>query len=144
VNRNRLASLLRLRRVQQDRAAAELARAAGDATRAAGVTGRRVGALAGAVAPPQAPGPAWTAALAARAALGAALVEARQLEALAARQRDDAHGAWTATRRRTRAVELLEDRARAADAEREARREQHVLDEHAGRAATTRRDGARS
>lgn len=144
MNRDRLASLLRLRRIQQDRSAAELARAAGDASRAADLTGSRRGALAGAVAPPAAAGPAWTAALTARAALGAALTEARQLEALADRQRADAHTAWTATRRRTRAVELLDERAEALETAQERRAEQRVLDEHATRGATRRGDGGDS
>jgi flagellar FliJ protein len=141
VNRKRLASLLRLRRLQQDQAAGRLAAAASAADTAAAATSTRVDALAGAAAPLEAEGPAWMAALAARAALGSALVEARQLEVLAVERRGEAHTAWLEARRRSRAVELLDERAAAEESLAEQRAEQIVLDEHASRVAATRPEG---
>jgi flagellar FliJ protein len=141
VNRKRLASLLRLRRLQEDQAAGGLASAAAEVDAASAATSARVDALAGAAAPLEADGPAWMAALAARAALGSALVEARQLETLAVERRSEAHALWVEARRRTRAVELLDERAAASEVLEAQRAEQIVLDEHASRVAALPPEG---
>ena len=78
---------------------------------------------------------AWHAAVAGRAALGALLVERRGEVVQAESATDDRAQTWTDARQRVRALERLEERHDEAERAEEARAEQKVLDEVAGRRA---------
>ena len=134
-----LAGLLRLRALAEDQAAAELALARREqaaAERRARDTAER---LSGSVVPACGDRLAWHAAVAGRVALGALLVE-RRTEAVGAEAVTE-HRAqvWTDARQQVRALERLEERHDEAERAEAARAEQRVLDEVAGRRASTGR-----
>jgi len=130
-----LAALLRLRRLREDDAAAALAGANAEAAQASGRASATRDALAVAQVPDRGDELALRVALASRAALSGLLVEHdAEAEHATDRARERAAG-WTAARRDTRALELLEEKhAREARVD-ELRAEQTVLDEIAGRRA---------
>ena len=133
MNRARLASLLRLRRLQEDRAAGELARATARRDEAGRQVVQTREALAGVRPPDAASADVWTARVAARGALGAAFVDARQLAELVEGERQATHRGWQDARRATRTVEHLDDKAREQEEREELRAAQAELDEHAQR-----------
>ncbi|NUU15883.1 flagellar export protein FliJ [Cellulomonas humilata] len=130
-----LAGLLRLRALAEDQAASELAlarREQASAERRARETAER---LSGSTMPAVGDRLAWHAAVAGRAALGALLVERRTEVVHAEAATDDREQTWTDARQRVRALERLEERHDDAERAEEARAEQKVLDEVAGRRA---------
>lgn len=138
----RLASLLRLRRAQEDQAAAELARAAALRLAASERAERRQAELAGHRVPGECTPTAWTASVAARAAL---VVVSRQADAdreEAALSEDGATRTWRETRRSTAALEHLEERHAERVARQDLRDEQLRIDEHT--AATAPRTSGES
>jgi flagellar protein FliJ len=134
----RLAGLLRLRALQQDDAAADLARANAARRQAAELAVRHREALAGHRMPDESGALAWTAAAAARAALSTASIESAEHAELAAQEAGQATDAWHSARARTRALEHLEVKHQDSlvTAARDA--EQRRLDEHT---TSTHRDG---
>lgn len=128
-----LAGLLRLRRLQEEQAAAELARA--HAARRAAQLRREAteDLLAGTAMPHRGSEMDWRAAVAARAALTGLVGEAT----LATRALDDgvgdAHRAWSAARTVTTTLDKLAERHEAAARAEAERLEQLVLDEAAAR-----------
>ncbi len=126
----RLASLLRLRKAQQDQAAAELAFAARMRLRASERTVSRRDALGAHRTPAACSSIAWTASVAARAALTTASIEARTAEIEAEVMASDAMAEWHDSRRRTSALEHLESRHAEALVREQRRSEQLRLDEH--------------
>lgn len=128
-----LAGLLRLRRLQEEQAAAELARA--HAVRRAAQLRREAteDLLAGTAMPHRGDEMDWRAAVAARAALTGLVGEAT----LAIRALDDgvdaAHRAWSAARTVTTTLDKLGERHEAAARAEAERLEQLVLDEAAAR-----------
>lgn len=138
-----LAGLLRLRALAEEQAASELALARREqaaAERRARETSER---LSGATMPAVGDRLAWHAAVAGRVALGALLVERRTEAAGAEAVTDERAQTWTDARQHVRALERLEERHDETERAEEARAEQRVLDEVAGRRAAVRReDGA--
>ncbi|WP_159798816.1 flagellar FliJ family protein [Puerhibacterium puerhi] len=129
-----LAGLLRVREVEEDRAAGELARAQRDRAAA----DERVEAVRAELQgqdPRPANDAAWQAMVAGRAALSALLSESIAARQAAEQQVRGREQDWTAARTRTRAVARLAERhaERVTAAERKA--EQAGLDEIAARAA---------
>lgn len=138
----RLAGLLRLRKLQEEQAAADLARA--NAERAAAVQRRRdtEALLNDASLPERTDTLSWRVAVAARASLGGMLTEATlavQAAGVVAEQRT---AAWSATRVAATTLGKLEERHDEAVRLETERAEQLVLDESATRRATTPADGA--
>jgi flagellar protein FliJ len=134
----RLASLLRLRRAQEDQVAAELARAAADRLRASERADQQQSELASHRTPSACTPAGWTASVAARAALSAAsrqaAVEVDDATAVVAATTE----AWRARRRETAALEHLEERHREQVAKELLKSEQLRIDEHT--AATRHHD----
>jgi flagellar FliJ protein len=125
----RLAGLLRLRSMAEDRAAAELAvaaraRAAADARRSDTEV-----MLGSASMPGRSDELHFRAAAASRAALGSLLMERRAEVRVADDEVRVADAAWTVARVRTRALEKLEERHDAQVRAEDDRAEQIVLDE---------------
>ena len=125
----RLASLLRLRSMAEDRAAAELAVA--NRARAAADLRRHETAVALGTASLPARGDSmhWRAAIASRAALGGLLIERTADVVMADEDVHAADAVWSAARTRTRALEKLEERHDAEVRAEEEHAEQLVLDE---------------
>lgn len=124
-----LANLLRLRQLQEEQAAADLARANAERARAEARRQETADMLAGAAMPTDADPLTWRAAVAARASLGSLTTEA--VAALEAR-RVAAEGAttdWSAARRDSRALEILADRHEVEQRKEDERVEQLALDE---------------
>lgn len=132
----RLAGLLRLRRLQEEQAAADLARA--NAERLAAVERRRVTAemLGDSSLPALGDEATWKAAVAGRAALQGMVTESLVAIDLAAAQVDHAAGLWTEARTRATTLTKLEERHELAVRVEDDRLEQLVLDEAATRRAT--------
>lgn len=129
-----LAGLLRLRQVQEDRAAAELGYAERERARReerVAATGER---LAASHLPPEAEASSFLAATASRLTLHALLDEETQEAAAAARVATTRRAEWTSARRAERSVERLEEHHEARERAAELRSEQQALDEVAGRA----------
>lgn len=129
----RLASLLRLRRAQEDQAAAELARAAAERLQASERADRQRRMLAEHRTPDKGTSDAWMASVAARAALSAASRQAEAAVLDADQHVEHATAVWQGARRDERAMERLEQRHDERVAVERARREQLEIDEHAGR-----------
>jgi flagellar FliJ protein len=132
----RLASLLHLRVMAEDRAAAELAaaarlRAAADARRHATEV-----MLGSASLPGHSDELHFHAAAASRAALGSLLMERRSEVQATDADVAVANAAWTAARVQTKALERLEERHDAQVREQDERAEQLVLDEVGARMRT--------
>jgi flagellar FliJ protein len=128
----RLASLLRVRRAQEDQAAAELARAAAERLQASQRAERQRRQLAEHRTPESATSNEWMASVAARAALSAASRQADAVVVDADQRVDDATSVWRSARRDERALERLEQRHGEGVVKEQARREQRAIDEHAG------------
>ncbi|QTE29873.1 flagellar FliJ family protein [Pengzhenrongella sicca] len=128
----RLAGLLRLRKLQEDQAAARLA-AANAALRRTQV--RRDGTYASLArhALPDGDHRAWGVAVAGRAALGGLLGEATTAVVGAHERVTLDTSAWSATRSRSVGLEKLEDKHRVIVQHEDDRLEQIVLDEIASR-----------
>ncbi|MDT0165141.1 flagellar FliJ family protein [Actinotalea sp. AC32] len=131
----RLAGLLRLRQMQEEQAAADLARA--NAARARAEERRRdtEAMLNDAGLPERSDELAWRAAVAARASLAGMLTESVLTVRSAAAVVDDANAAWSAARTLTTTLGKLEERHDREVRLAEDRAEQLVLDETAGRRA---------
>lgn len=142
----RLAGLLRLRQMQEEQAAADLARA--NAARARAEERRRdtQAMLNDSMLPERTDELAWRAAVAARASLAGMLTESVLSVRSATAVVDDAGAAWSAARTLTTTLGKLEERHDREVRLAEDRAEQLVLDETAGRraAATTTGLGALS
>jgi len=128
-----LAGLLRLRALAEEQAASELARARREQTTAERRARDTAERLSGTTVPVGGDRLAWHAAVAGRVALGALLVEHRTEVVSAADVADDRAKAWTDARQQVRTLERLEERHDEAERAEEARLEQKVLDEVAGR-----------
>ncbi len=126
----RLASLLRLRRAQEDQVAGELAFAARARLNASERAVRQRDALGSHRTPASCTSIAWTASVAARAALSTASIEARSDEIEAEVVASEAMSAWHEARRRSTALEHLETRHAEAVVREQRRAEQLRLDEH--------------
>lgn len=129
----RLAALLRVRRLQEEAAAARAAAAAGAARTAAGARDARYEALGRASTPARADERAFCAAVAARTALLDLYTDSVALAASASASRDAVHADWVAARLRVRPLERLADRHAVEQQAEALRAEQALLDEHAGR-----------
>lgn len=130
----RLAGLLRLRRLEEDRAAGALAAANAERHRA---SEHRV-ATAERIARSTLDDDDFSAAVAGRAALFGVYAESTAFLALAQERAAEAGVAWTGARRAVRMLDKLEDRHTAAEEAAGLRAEQLLLDETATRQATTR------
>ena len=133
----RLAGLLRLRKLQEDQAAARLA----TANAALRVSETRRASTARALSGhslPDGDGRTFGAAVVGRASLGSLLGEANAAVG-GARERVMADtGAWSATRMRSVGLEKLEDKHRVVVQHEDDRLEQMVLDEIASRSGSTK------
>lgn len=128
-----LAGLLRLRQVQEDRAAAELGHAERERVRReerARATGDR---LAASHLPLEADESSWLAAVASRLTLHALLDEDTQQAAAAQGAAAASRAQWTAARQAERSVERLEEHHETRERAAELKSEQQALDEIAGR-----------
>ncbi|MBO3084936.1 flagellar FliJ family protein [Cellulomonas fengjieae] len=132
-----LAGLLRLRALAEDQAAAELALARREQAAAERRARETADRLAGSSMPVVGDRLAWHAAVAGRAALGALLTERRVEVGGAEALTVDRSVAWTDARQQVRALERLGERHDEAERAEEARAEQRVLDEIAGRRPPT-------
>ena len=136
----RLAGLRRLRRLQEDQVAAELARSAAQRQRAEKRTENARAQLAGSDLDTGGSAQMFRAAVAARAALSANVLTAQAAAEVAHTQEAQAQGEWSVARARTKTLDKLAERHRAADELAEGRAEQHVLDELATQRATRRKE----
>lgn len=130
----RLAGLLRLRKLQEDQAAARLA-ASNVALRSAEALRHGTQAALAGHTMPDGDHLAWAVAVAARAAYGGLLTEVTALaDGARERVRTDTSG-WSAARSRSVGLEKLEDKHRLVVQHEDDRLEQLVLDEIASRGA---------
>lgn len=129
----RLAGLLRLRRLEEERAAAALAAANAEARRAEATRDERVNVMAGTVFPRHADEGLWRTAVAARASLTALVGEAEVLAEVAARRGELATQDWSAARSRVSMLDKLAERHEASVRAEDNRVEQQLLDEAAAR-----------
>ena len=129
----RLAGLLRLRKLQEDQAAADLA--AAHAARRAALARQSLSddALAGHGFDPLAEVGAWRSSVAIRASLRSLAVESAAASSLAATEVDQREMAWADARRRAVPLEKLAERHEEAEMIEDLRQEQIVLDEIASR-----------
>ncbi|MFT0847534.1 hypothetical protein VR010_07230 [Actinomycetaceae bacterium L2_0104] len=125
----RLSGLFRVRRIQEDRAAAELAVAAGERARMDGLTEKARRRLEEADLPDDGESLRWQAALAARSAASVMAREAEAAQAVARTHEDAAQDVWNAARTRTTMIEKLAVRHAETQRVEDIRQEQHVLDE---------------
>ena len=125
----RLSGLFRVRRIQEDRAAAELAVAAGERARMDGLTEKARRRLEEADLPDDGEALRWQAALAARSAASVMAREAAAAHAVARTHEDAAQDVWNAARTRTTMIEKLAVRHAETQRVEDIRQEQHVLDE---------------
>nr|WP_297423426.1 flagellar FliJ family protein [uncultured Actinotalea sp.] len=132
----RLAGLLRLRKLQEEQAAAEVARA--NAEKAGAVQRRRdtEALLNDAGMPERTDTLAWQVAVASRASLGAMLTEATLAVQAAAAVAEQRTATWSATRVAATTLGKLEERHDETVRLESERAEQLVLDEAATRRAT--------
>jgi len=130
-----LAGLLRVRAMAEERAAAELAAARRDERAAASRARSTEDRLGESGTPSLADGRAFQAAVASRMALASMLVEHRAHAVAAQDESDRRADVWTDARRHVRAIERLEERHEDTVRAEDARAEQLVLDEVAGRRA---------
>lgn len=128
----RLASLLRVRRIQEDEAAARLANAHRASSEAQERSARAAARLAGASLDASLPVGVWQALTATRAAMRRGLEDADALVATRQGAVADAEKAWREARGRVRTFERLEEQHDARTAAAELADEQRALDE-AGR-----------
>ncbi|MFI2753207.1 flagellar export protein FliJ [Cellulomonas sp. P22] len=141
----RLAGLLRLRTLAEDQAAVELARAVRQRDAAEDRRHETETVLGSASLPARSDELHWRAAVASRAALSGLLVEHSHAVVAAQAVVVDSEGLWSQARTATRTLEKLEERHDTEVRAEEARAEQAVLDEVAGRMRTgvpTQQDGS--
>lgn len=131
-----LAGLLRLRTLQEEQAAAELARANADLRAAERRREQTAQMLAGTSLPVHADSLTWRASIASRAALSALTVEATAMVEAGRHHADEASDGWSAARRAARALEILRERHDVEVRAAEQAAEQLVLDEAAARSAS--------
>jgi len=129
----RLASLLRVRQLQEDEAAATLASANRAASEAQQRSARASARLAGAALDGSVPVGVWQAVTAARAAMRRELEDAEALLRARRAACADAEKSWLAARGRVKTFERLEEQHDAQVAADELAEEQKALDEAAGR-----------
>jgi len=129
----RLAALLRVRRLQEEVAAAEAAAAAHRAAAASRLAAERRGELADARPPQQADEWQFRTAVAARSARTSMLTESLAFAEVHGRAAALARGEWSTARSAVRGLERLEERSLAAQAAERLAAEQVLLDEHATR-----------
>lgn len=131
----RLAGLLRLRKLQEDQAASDLAVA--NAARRAALDLQAVaqGELAHHGFDPVSETGAWRSAIASRVALRGLVREAAAASELAATEVDQREMAWADARRRAVPLEKLAERHEESEKVEDLRQEQIVLDEIASRGA---------
>ena len=129
MNAFRLANLFRVRRIQEDRAAAELAVASGERVRMDGLTERARKRLEETDLPESAETLRWQAAIAARAAASSLALEADAARAVACSQENTAQDVWNAARAQTKTIEKLAVKHEQEQRAEDVRQEQHVLDE---------------
>ena len=129
----RLAGLLRLRKLEEDRAAADLAAANTRRREALARQSLSDGALADHDFDPVSQVGAWRCAVAIRASLRGLAVEASAASALAATEVDQSEMAWADARRRAVPLEKLAERHDEAERIEDLRLEQIALDEIASR-----------
>ncbi|MBO9553083.1 flagellar export protein FliJ [Cellulomonas sp.] len=130
-----LAGLLRVRAMAEERAAAELATARRDERAAAARARSTEDRLGASGLPTVAEERAFQAAVASRVALASMLVEQRATAVAAQEETERRTEVWSDARRHVRAIERLEERHDDMVRVEEARAEQLVLDEVAGRRA---------
>lgn len=131
----RLGGLLRLRKLQEEQAAAELARANAEKRKAEKRRQDTEDMLAGTMLPHRSDELSWRAAIAARAALTGLAGEAGVAVDLAGQRADASAAAWSGARTRATTLEKLEERHVQTEWAEEIRAEQLVLDEAASRGA---------
>lgn len=131
----RLRGLLRLRRLQEDQAAAELARANGRRAESAARRDRAAESLSGHAFAGESDLPTWRATLAARSALRQDLVASTAMAEAAAQTAAEREAEWSARRAESRTLEKLAERHDERVAVEDLRVEQAQLDEAATRAA---------
>ena len=136
----RLAGLLRLRRMQEEQAAAELARVHAERRSAQRRREATEEMLAGSAMPHRGDDLQWAAAVAGRAALTGLVGEAVIAVAVQDVRVDEAAAAWGVTRTRATTLTKLEERHAVLERAEAERLEQLVLDEAAARRRTTRPD----
>lgn len=124
----RLGGLLRLRRLEEERAAATLARANADRTAARERRSRVAMELSGASFD-DGDSASFQAAVAGRASLMGLLEESALLLAMTTERADEAQQDWTERRTEVRTLEKLEERHDAAVVAEEGRAEQLLADE---------------
>lgn len=129
----RLAGLLRLRRLQEEQAAAVLARANAEAARAGREHAEIRTVMAETLLPARADGGAWAAAVADRAAVASMVTEAALVAEVATRRGELAAGEWTAARTTVATLDKLGERHESVVRAEDERAEQLVLDEAAAR-----------
>jgi flagellar FliJ protein len=141
----RLAGLLRVRTLREDRARSELAAAQARAATATLEASLRASVVARAAAPAGGRAPVFLATVAARAAEVSSLTEAIAAEQLAAADAETARRGWVAARNDTRVVQRLAERHRDEQRREQDRLDQHEADDRSGTAVARRReDGATS
>ena len=140
----RLAGLLRLRELQEEQAAAQLAASNASLQRAHRYREATLTALTGHTLPAAADPHAWRAAVAGRAVLRDRLADAGADVAQAAELVVADTASWAAARSRSVGLEKLHDKHRALVGAEDARAEQHALDEVAARTARTDRSLSRA
>lgn len=129
----RLAGLLRLRKLQEDQAAADLAVAHAERRAALARQSLSDDALADHDFDPVSQLGAWRSAVAIRASLRGLAVEASVASEIAATEVDQREMAWADARRRAVPLEKLAERHAEAEKVEDLRQEQIVLDEIASR-----------
>lgn len=129
----RLAGLLRLRRLEEERAAAALATANVQTRQAEADRDDLVNVMAGTIFPHHADEGLWRTAVAARASLTALVGEAEVLAEVAARRGELAAEDWSAARARVSMLDKLAERHDALVRAADDRAEQQLLDEAAAR-----------
>lgn len=129
----RLAGLLRLRRLEEERAAAGLAAANAATREAEDERDELTTVMAGTIFPRHTDENAWRSAVAARASLTALVGEAAVAVDVAVRRGEIAAEDWTAARTRVAMLDKLAERHEALVRAEEDRAEQQLLDEVASR-----------
>jgi flagellar FliJ protein len=134
----RLVGLQRLRQLQEDQAAAELAERARDRQRSQARARQALDDLAGNELT-SGDIHSWRASVAARVALTGALLDAESASEVAAYREGDARQSWSAARQRSVTLERLADRHEVAQQQEQDRSEQKALDELATQRAVRAR-----
>ena len=129
----RLTGLLRLRTLQEEQAAAALARANADTARATERHRETRDVMAGTIFPAHADENVWRAAVADRAAMASLVTEAAVAAQVVARRSEIAAAEWLAARTTVATLDKLAERHEVQVRAEDERLEQLVLDEAASR-----------